>query len=134
MKYLLKSTFLNLTTLYLTNKFFPGFSIENSLQTFLTAAFVFTLLDKLVKPVIKILLLPINLITLGLFRWVISVATLFLLEILVKGITIKSFYFQGFTYEGFVIPSFTVSLIASYILTSIIIRAISSSLRWLTTS
>lgn len=134
MKFLLKAIFINLTTLYLTAKIFTGFSLENTLQTLLTAAIVFTLLDKLVKPIIKILLLPINLITLGLFRWVISVATLILLKAIVKGIVIKSFFFPGFTYDGFVIPSFAVSLLASYILTSIIIRAIASSLRWLTST
>jgi putative membrane protein len=134
MKSLLRNSFLNLTTLYITAKIFSGFSIENTLSTLLTAAIVFTLLDRLVKPIIKILLLPINLITLGLFRWVISVITIFLLEALVKGITVKAFFFEGFTYQGFVVPSFTVSLLASYILTSIIIRAISSFLRWLTKS
>lgn len=131
MKGLLRSVAINLLTLYLTSLIFVGFSITLSLPTLLTGAVMLTLINKVVKPLIKLLLLPINLVTLGLFRWAISVITLIILEALVEGISINSFQFSGLEYNGFVVPPFTISLIASYILTSILLRAISSSIRWL---
>lgn len=131
MKGFLRSIFISLLTIYITDLIFIGFTLANSLQVLITAAIVLTLLNKLVRPIIKLLLLPINLITLGLFRWVVSVLTLVLLQILVVGIDIKAFFFPGLEYNGFIIPSFAVSLLASYILTSIILRAVSSSIRWI---
>lgn len=131
MKGFLRSIAINLLTLYLTSLIFIGFSIRLNLATLLTGAVMLALINKIVKPLIKLLLLPINLVTLGLFRWAVSVITLIILEALVDGISIHSFYFAGLEYNGFVVPAFTVSLIASYILTSIILRAISSAIRWL---
>lgn len=134
MKLLLKAISLNLLALYLADLLLVSFSIHSDLKTLVTAAIVYTFLNKLVKPLIKILLLPINLITLGLFRWAVSVITLILLQLLVAGITIQSFHFSGLEYQGFIIPAFSVSLLLSYIITSISLRAISSSLRWLVSS
>jgi len=131
MKSLIKATFLNLIVLYLADLVLPGFNLDNYFKTLVTAAFVFTILDKIVKPLLKILLLPINLVTLGLFRWVVSVITLILLEALVTGISINPFFFSGFNYQLFSIAPFQVGLILSYIVTSITIRLISVSVRWL---
>ena len=131
MKVLLRSIFTNLASIYLVGLFFPGFSTKNSLQTLITAAIVLTILNKLVIPIIKLLLLPINLITLGLFRWVSNVIALILLHILVNGISIHAFQFSGFEYSGFVVPSFPISLLFSYILTAILLRFFASSIRYL---
>lgn len=134
MKTILKSTFINLISLYIIDYFFTGFSLDGNLRTLATAAVVFTFLNKLVIPLIKLLLLPINLITLGLFRWVANVIALFLLQTLVTGITISPFFFQGLSYSGFTIPSFNVSLIFSYIITSILLRIAGSTIRWVFSS
>lgn len=131
MKTILRAIFINLITLYLVTLFFPGLSITNKLMTFLSAAIVWTLLNKIVKPIIKLLLLPINMITLGLFSWVVNVITLFLLKYFIKGVVIQAFTFYGFTYQGFVIPQMNFSLFFSYILTSIVLSLVHSSLIWL---
>lgn len=134
MKTILKSTFINLISLYIIDYLLVGFSLDNNIRTLVTAAVVLTFLNKLVIPLIKLLLLPINLITLGLFRWVANVIALFLLQTLVMGITISPFYFAGFSYSGFTIPSFNISLIFSYIITSIFLRIAGSAIRWIFSS
>jgi len=131
MKLFLRTTLIHLTTLYLTNLIFAGFHIQTNPSTLISAAIVFVILNKLVKPVIKLLLLPINLITLGLFSWLVNVITLFLLQITVPGITIKSFIFSGINLYGFTAPAMEISTFFSYLLSSIIIWAIINLIKWL---
>ncbi len=134
MKTILRAIFLNLITLYLVTLFFPGITITHQLITYLSAAFVWTILNKIIKPIIKLLLLPINLITLGLFSWVVNVITLFLLKYFIKGVAIQAFTFVGFTYQGFVIPQMHFSLLLSYIITSLVLSLVHSLLIWLLSS
>lgn len=131
MKTILRAIFLNLITLYIVTLFFPGLTITHQLLTYLSAAVVWTILNKIVKPIIKLLLLPINLITLGLFSWVVNVITLFMLKYLIRGVVIHAFTFAGFTYQGFVIPEMHFSLFFTYILTSLVLSLVHSGLIWL---
>lgn len=131
MKTILRAIFLNLLTLYLVNLFYPGFQISTEFKILLSAAIVWTLLNKVVKPIIKLLLLPINLITLGLFSWAINAITVFLLQLLIRGVTINPYTFPGFSYQGFIIPTIHLNLFFSYILTSLVLSLTHSSLRWL---
>lgn len=59
------------------------------LTTLLLASVVLTLLQAVAKPVLKILFLPINIVTLGLFSWVINVFLLWLATYLVPGFRIQ---------------------------------------------
>lgn len=131
MKTILRAIFLNLVTLYLVALFFPGLSISNKLLTYLSAAVVWTLINKIVKPIIKLLLLPINLITLGLFAWVANVITLFMLGSFIKGVVIQAFTFSGLNYQGFTIPSIHLNILFAYITTSIVLSLVHSALIWL---
>lgn len=134
MKTILRAVFLNLVTLYLVSLFFPGLKIEQSVIVFLSAAIVWTFLNKIIKPLIKLLLLPINLITLGLFSWVVNVLTLFLLQYFIKGVLVTAFVTPGFEFNGFVIPTLHFSLFLSFILTSIVLHLTHMIVVWLVRS
>lgn len=56
------------------------------------AALVLGLLNAFVRPILAILSLPLVLVTLGLFLWVINAALLGLVAWLVKSLTISSFW------------------------------------------
>ena len=131
MKIFLRHVLINLLVLYFTDLFYPGFALPHDLKTLLSASVIWLLLNKIVKPVIKLLLLPINLITLNLFSWVISLLTLFLLQTLVEGIRITSYAFPGANFEGFVIPPIFIGVFLSYILTSTFLNAFHSFVFWL---
>ena len=131
MKVFLRQILINLGTLYLVNQIYPGFSIQPQLDILLTAAVVWFLLNRIVKPIIKVLLLPINLITMGFFSWAVSVLTLFLLKVVVVGVSISAYKFPGFSSQGFTIPSFYINLIFSYIVISILLNLIQSVINWL---
>lgn len=131
MKVLLRHVLINLLVLYLADIIYPGFSLPHDIKTLLTAAIIWLLLNKIVRPIIKLLLLPINLITLNLFSWVISLLTLFLLRMIVEGISIIPYQFPGASFEGFVIPPIFIGLFLSYLITSTLLNAIHSFIMWL---
>lgn len=131
MKRIVRQVAINYLAIYLSFSIYPGFSVNGSFRVLLTASILWLLLNKIVKPIIKLLLLPINLITLGLFSWAISVITLFLLQLLIVGIDLQPFFFNGFAYQGFIIPAFHINLLFSYIITSTLINGIHSLISWI---
>ena len=89
-----------------------------SLVTLVVASIVLTILQKLVQPALKILFLPINIITLGLFSWVINALILWLAILLVPGFHIDHINLFGVVLGSFfslVFASFAISLIESII-------------------
>ena len=83
----------------------PGISIDN-FYVALIAALVLGVLNLTVKPILFILTLPITILTLGLFTFVIN-AVVFLLV---------AWFLQGFEVDGFV-PALLGSLLVSLIST-----------------
>lgn len=131
MKILLRHILINLLVIYLTDLLYPGFTILHDSKTLLSAAIIWLLLNKIVKPIIKLLLLPINLITLNLFAWVISLITLFLLQSIVGGITISAYNFPGLSIQGFVFPPIALGIFASYVIASCLLNLLHSFILWL---
>lgn len=131
MKKLLRSIVINIFALWLTTKLVAGFSYQDGWQTLTLAAVVFGIINLLIRPLVKLLLLPINLLTLGLLGWLVNVLMLYLLTILVPKIKLEAFEFPGFSYKGFLIPALEVSRFYGAVLTSFSINFISGFLYWL---
>lgn len=79
--------------------------------TLLLAALVLTLLNSIVKPVLSLLFLPINIVTLGLFSVILNIALLWLATYLVPGFQILPTNFFGLELNYF----FTLLLISTLI-------------------
>ena len=131
MKRILRTVSINLLVIYLADLIYPGFSVKHDLKVLLTAAVIWLLLNKIVKPIIKLLLLPINLITLNLFSWAVSMLTLFLLQMIVGDISVTPYQFPGFSYQGFVVPELFIGLFFSYFITSILLNILMTFIKWL---
>lgn len=80
----------------------PGISITASLWTALIVAFFWGVAQSLIRPIILLVLLPINLITLGLFSFVVNALLLWGIGNII----------DGFSVEGF-IPALAGSLVLS---------------------
>lgn len=68
----------------------PGFSV-NSFTTALIVALFLGILNALIKPILIILTLPINILTLGLFTFIINAALIWMVAQIVKGFTLSGF-------------------------------------------
>jgi len=93
--------------LWVTTAVVPGIQIESSLTTFLIVAVVFGLVNVFVRPIIKILSLPVTIITLGLFTFVINALMLMLTASLVG---------NAMSIEGSGIAYFFTALIGSIVI------------------
>lgn len=132
MKALLRKTLLNSLSLWLTSLFLVGFKFGEEIVTLLLAGFVLLLIQKIIKPILQILTLPFNLLTFGLFSWLINVATLYLLTFFVPQIRITAFTFQGANLAGFVIPRMELNLVGAFIATAFVLTLIQKFLDWVT--
>lgn len=131
MKSFLRHILINLLVIYLVSVCYPGFSILHDAKTLIFAAVIWLLLNKIVKPIIKLLFLPINLITLNLFSWVISLITLFLLPLIVGEIKISPYDFPGINFQGFIVPKFHLNIFLSFIVTSFLLNLFHNAIVWI---
>lgn len=86
-------------TIFLIANYLPGFTVK-SFTTALVVAVALGIVNAVIKPIIVILTLPINILTLGLFGFVINAA-------LIWGV---AYFIQDFTIVGF-LPALIAAII-----------------------
>ena len=90
MSYLIFRWVINAISLMLVAYFVPGIEVA-SLYTALIAAFVLGLANALVRPILFILTLPVTILTLGLFTFVLNALMILLVSTVVKGFEVNGF-------------------------------------------
>lgn len=108
-----------------------GITFEQGFNTFVIAAIALSLGNHFIRPLLNLLLLPINLVTLGTLRWVTNVVIIYLVTLVVPEFKISFFDFGGFVWQGINIPSFYLSGIGALLVVSFAMSIISSFLVWL---
>ena len=76
--------------LFVASEIVPGVTIHGN-TTLLAAAFLLGVVNAVVRPLALLLTLPLTIVTLGLFIWVVNAAMLALVAKLLAGFTIASF-------------------------------------------
>lgn len=131
MKTIIRHYIVDTVALYLVSTFVSGIIFENGITTLLIAGLGLTIATMLIKPLINVLLLPINLITFGLFKWISSVIALYLVTMVVAGFKINQFSYNGLTTKWLDIPSFSLEGFMAFIAYSLVISFIASFMYWL---
>lgn len=131
MKKSLRTIIINLAALNTAIVIVPGLSNTGGLKTLIISTIILSFINIFVKPIISLLLLPINLITLGTFKWLINVFVLIILTAIVSNLQVKPFTFSGLNYQGFIIPEMTISIFFTLILASATISLINILLFWI---
>lgn len=119
MKKLLRYYLINVASLWVTSQIIPGLQFSGGVRTLLVGGAAFAIINFLLVPFLKILFLPLNLLTLGIFSWLINVLALYALTTIVSGINLVPYTFEGFAAGGFSIPvtgltTFWVAVVASF--------------------
>src|SRR3990167_9321456 len=131
MKRILRHYVIDTFSLWAISKVASGMIFEKGIFTLLVAGAALTGTFLLAKPVINLLLLPINLITFGLFRWVSSAVVLYIVTLIIREFKIVSFTFGGFTSKWIDIPAFNFQGILAYVAFSFLLSLLTSFLYWL---
>lgn len=87
----------------LVSQLVPGITVATFTDAMI-AALVFSVINMIIKPILKILAFPINMLTLGLFGFIINAFLFWLVGYLVPG-------FEVFTIAAAIIGSFVLSVI-----------------------
>jgi putative membrane protein len=106
--YLLLRLLINAGALWAATTLVPGISFAGDPGRFLVVALVFGLLNALVRPILLLLSLPLLLLTLGLFTFVLNAFILMILGSLSEGLGL------GFHVNGF-FPAFVGALIVTVV-------------------
>lgn len=131
-KKVLRTFVIESTSLYLATQIASGLFFEKGFQSLLLTGAALTLTAFLVKPIINVLLLPINLVTFNFFKWSSHAITLFLVDLALSEFTIKSFNFLGYKSDFFDLPPlFLEGGVFSYLAFSMLISVIANIMYWL---
>jgi len=117
--------------LFLVTQILEGVRVNEGLIAYIVGGIVLSILFLLIKPILNIVTLPLNIITLGLFSFIINAIILYLLTIFVPNISVSAFKFNGFSFWGFVIPQLSINNFFAFIIASILLSLIVGFLKWL---
>lgn len=131
MKGLLKNTIIDGFSLYLTAQTLSGVKVEGGFMTFVFGGLALSLMTSFLKPVLKVITLPINIITFGTFSFLINIIVLYLLTVFIPQIKVSAFVFPGFSLYGFIIPKFFLNTFFAFAAVSFTLSFIISFFRWI---
>jgi putative membrane protein len=81
----------NALAIWLATQIVPGITVRSA-TTIAVAALVLGLINALVRPVLLVLTLPLTLVTLGLFLFVLNAVCLWLTSVIVPGFHVRGFW------------------------------------------
>ena len=132
LKKFLRGILIEAWALFLANQIAQGLAFQQGIKSLLLTAAALSIAGFIIKPVINILLLPINLVTFNFFRWLSHAIMLFLVDLVLSEFAIQSFSFPGYSSNLFTLPAlFFESGILAYIAFSILIGVIAGVFYWI---
>ncbi|MCK4777961.1 MAG: phage holin family protein [Actinomycetia bacterium] len=90
MKFLIRTIFIGIVIFAISQ--FTNFIWVDDIKVAIFAAFLLALINAIIRPIVVIMTFPINLMTLGLFTFVINALMLLLVDILVPGISLSGLF------------------------------------------
>lgn len=131
LKTFFKNWLINCISLAILTWLYNGIQISFAYLDFALAGFALTILGKLIKPIFDLVFLPINILTLGLFRWLRTAIAFAVLNYLFPFITISNYNFPGFSWNALTINSFKLSPLFSLVVSALLFNLISKAIRWI---
>lgn len=131
MKRLPRELIINTIILYVVSQFLAGLLVKGGLESYAIGGAFLTLGELVIKPILKVVTFPINLLTLGIFSSFINLIVFYIVTLLYPKIVIHAFTFPGLSIHGFHTPSFYCPLLLSYIVISATIYVTKRILFWI---
>lgn len=128
----LRDYILNLAILWGVTEIFPGLSYEGGFRTLAIGAVGLMAMNLVVIPLLKVVFLPLNILTLGIFTWVINVIALYLLTTMIPQFKLIPYFFPGAEFLGINIPPQNLTVLWVAIIASFMIGFAGRFFHWLT--
>lgn len=131
MKKILRNFLVNLGAIWVTMQIIPSIAFNNGIKGLAISALAFMIANILLIPLIRILLLPLNLLTLGLFAWLSNIIALYILVTNLPYLSITPYNFQGISFGSFALSPFPLSTFQTALLASLVIAIVIHFTSWL---
>lgn len=132
MKTILRNIIIIMFSLWCTNQFIPGLKSDNEFLSFLITAIIYGIFSLLLRPILKLITLPLTILTFGLASLLISPFLLFLTFSISPWFSIHPWVFDGITIFGISLPTIQFGIIPTYCICAYINELIIKLARWLT--
>lgn len=132
MRFLLRPLLLYIIALAFMQRILPFLHLSGE-NTLILAALALFMLNVVLKPFIKIILLPINMITLGLFSWLVHVVVIFLASLVVPGFRLTEASFPAIRVGLYLIPPIHLSIIWTYLIFAFLLSLTVGIFSWILT-
>lgn len=131
MKRLIRHYTVDTFTLWVVSQTAQGMVFERGMYSLFIAGGALMAVSLLAKPVINLLLLPLNLVTFGLFRWVSFAVVLYIVTLIIKDFRIDFFSYSGLSSKWLDIPTLHFQGFLAYIGFAFILSLVASFIYWL---
>ena len=131
-KTVLRNYLINLVILWGVTEIFPGLSYTGGFDTLAIGALGLMGMNIIIIPLLKVVFLPLNILTLGIFTWVINVIALYLLTTIIPAFKLVPYNYPGGTILGISVPAQNLTVLWVAIIASFMIGFASHFLHWLT--
>lgn len=128
MKKIFRMLIFSATAIYLTSLWNKGFIVQNDWFIYLKASVVIAFIYYLIGPVSKVILLPLNIITLGLVSVVFYSLTFYFILDKLSLIRLESWNFSGLSFLGVIIIPFLITKITNIFFASVSVSVVISLL------
>lgn len=95
MKFIFKRYLLTVVSIFITTQFVGAFSLNNGWYGLFYASFILSILFYIVAPILNLIMLPVNLITLNLSSWIVQILIFYLWTIMVSQVQVTAWKFTG---------------------------------------
>lgn len=131
MRGLIRNSAIYALALFLTSGLLPGLKVTGGFPSFILGGFLLYLLLIILRPVLGIVSIPLNIVTLGLFSTLTNVIILYLLTVFLPRIRIEAFTFKGYDVAGFVVPRFELNTFFAFVVVSAVLSLIITFITWI---
>ncbi len=131
MKHLIRTYLINVGALWVTSQALPALTITGGVRGLLLGSLAFMAANLLLVPLLKVLLLPLNLLTLGVFAWLGNVLALYFLVTVMPIFKVASYDFPGMSLNGFILPQMQLSTFLVVVVSSFLIGFLIHVINWL---
>ncbi len=133
MRYLFKKYFIVVVTIFTLTQFMPGFTVTGGWKGLFYASLILGILMFIAKPIVDLVTLPINILSLNLFSWLINILIIYVWSLIVGNVNFSLWEFPGFTLGPLSVSPFPLEkwqvVVVSGIILTLVIRVLDNILK-----
>ncbi len=123
-KKFIRSVIIVCLAVYLADQLWQNINYSQKLGTILLASLILTIFEFVLKPILKLLLLPITILTLGILKLIINTLGLYIAQYFIDGFNVGNISFINKTLLGIRLPDIRLDNFFAYLVTSLTINIV----------